>query len=214
MNVPAQDRNMNHLGQLVRDRAENWLGAVTKAGFRVQVIETFRTAARQDYLYSQGRSIPGDIVTQTRDSAHEYGVAFDLMPLTWNGRAWVGTWDRALYSRIYAAVPPRKYGLELLPWEMPHVQLAGVNGPQQRTAVSVWAAQHGVQANVIRGSSWPMPGVVSRGVLAPVSRAIGRVMVPNPAGGWQDVKGQRVQLGGVVVNAVGADVWVAPGRRS
>lgn len=210
--IPRQDRDMNHLSQLIRGRAESWLAAVRKAGFQVQVIETFRTAARQDYLYSQGRSIPGPVVTQTRDSAHEYGVALDWMPLRWNGEAWVGSWDRALYSRIYAAVPPGKHGLEILTWEMPHVQLLGVNGSGQMTPVSVWAQAHGLQANAQAFSQWPLPGVGLRGKPMPVSKQVGRVMVPNPAGGWQDVKGQRVQVGGVVVNAVGADVWVAPGR--
>lgn len=37
-----------------------------------------RTDEEQDKLYEQGRTTPGNVVTWTRDSTHEYGIAFDI----------------------------------------------------------------------------------------------------------------------------------------
>lgn len=45
------------------------------------VTETFRTVAEQDTLYAQGRTKPGNIVTNARgsdyESQHQWGIAFD-----------------------------------------------------------------------------------------------------------------------------------------
>lgn len=158
-----QDRNLNHLHPLFRPKLEQWLAAARKAGFRVLVYETFRTKERQEWLYAQGRTRaqldavglrhvqprPGPIVTKTLDSAHEYGVAADVVPLKPDGSPdWKG------YAALYKAAPPERYGLERLSWEQPHLQLAGVNGPNQDRPVAEWAKKHGIQANVIVGSTY------------------------------------------------------------
>lgn len=50
------------------------------AGLKVLVTETYRTKAEQDALYAQGRTKPGDIVTNAKYplSPHCWGVAFDF----------------------------------------------------------------------------------------------------------------------------------------
>ena len=212
--IPEPDRNPDHLHPIFRAPVENWLAAVRAAGYHVQVIETFRTAERQDWLYEQGRTRPGAQVTRTRDSAHEYGVALDWMPQVWTGTGWLGTWDVTLYNRIYVAVPPKNFGLETLAWERPHLQLAGVNGPDQNLNVGFWAAKAGIEADVVVGSSWPPPPPVMVPIAPVVKAPAGRrVFVANASGNWEDVNGKRVQIGDVVVNAEGADVWIAPGGR-
>jgi len=45
----------------------------------VEIVETARTSERQDFLFSQGRTRSGPVVTWTRDSNHERGVAADLV---------------------------------------------------------------------------------------------------------------------------------------
>lgn len=47
-------------------------------GFRIY--EGYRSKERQDFLYEQGRTKPGPIVTKARagQSAHNYGMAVDL----------------------------------------------------------------------------------------------------------------------------------------
>lgn len=45
----------------------------------------FRTPATQEKLWDEGRTVPGDIVTNARDgwnSNHCYGMAFDVVPYT------------------------------------------------------------------------------------------------------------------------------------
>lgn len=51
------------------------------AGQPIQVTETGRSPARQDWLFAQGRSRPGPVVTWTRDSRHESGRAVDVTVL-------------------------------------------------------------------------------------------------------------------------------------
>lgn len=48
-------------------------------GHEVEITEGFRTQARQNHLYAQGRSEPGEVVTWTRDSAHTSGYAADVI---------------------------------------------------------------------------------------------------------------------------------------
>ena len=56
----------------------------TKQDF--SVLEGLRSKARQEYLYAQGRTRPGKVITWTLKSKHIDGVAVDLIPypLDWN----------------------------------------------------------------------------------------------------------------------------------
>ena len=53
-----------------------------KKGLKLGIGECFRSKAEQDELYAQGRSKPGNIVTNARgvtySSQHQWGVAFDI----------------------------------------------------------------------------------------------------------------------------------------
>jgi peptidoglycan LD-endopeptidase CwlK len=145
MKEPVQDRNKDHLHPLFREPLEAWLAATRAKGFRVLVYETFRTLPRQKYLYAIGRTIPpwGKFVTYTLDSCHRYGIAADIVPLDTQGRAlWNG------YDRLYRAVPPAAFGLELLDFERPHLQLVGGQ---------VRARHLGIKPDVIVGSTHVAP---------------------------------------------------------
>lgn len=50
-------------------------------GVEFRVIETYRPQARQNYLYSLGRSRPGGKVTWTRRSRHTDRLAADVVPM-------------------------------------------------------------------------------------------------------------------------------------
>jgi len=58
------------------------------------VVQGFRTKAQQDALYAQGRTTPGDIVTQAPypRSAHCWGLAVDVARVTPSGQR---VWDYA-----------------------------------------------------------------------------------------------------------------------
>lgn len=53
-----------------------------KQNLKIKIGETLRTAAEQDALYAQGRTKPGNIVTNakgsTYSSQHQWGIAFDF----------------------------------------------------------------------------------------------------------------------------------------
>jgi peptidoglycan L-alanyl-D-glutamate endopeptidase CwlK len=50
------------------------------AGITIKIISGLRTYQEQDALYAQGRTAPGDIVTNARGgySNHNFGIAFDV----------------------------------------------------------------------------------------------------------------------------------------
>lgn len=47
-------------------------------GHSVEIVEGFRPQARQEFLYEQGRTRPGDVVTWTKSSKHTLGMAADV----------------------------------------------------------------------------------------------------------------------------------------
>lgn len=121
----AQNRNLDALHPTFRRKFDLWIAAARAAGFDVRVLETFRTPARQAFLFSQNR--PGHWVTSKSgkpgdESLHQSGVATDIM-IQVNG---VPNWNGALYSTLYKKVPPANFGLEPL-WglEWVHLQIAG-----------------------------------------------------------------------------------------
>ena len=50
------------------------------AGISIRIISGLRTYAEQDALYAQGRTAPGNVVTNARGgySNHNFGIAFDI----------------------------------------------------------------------------------------------------------------------------------------
>jgi len=71
------------------------------------IVQGVRTQAYQDDLYAQGRTKPGNIVTQTRDSRHIGGYAIDFACLK-DGAI---NWDTSLYVPVASAF--KKASLEL-----------------------------------------------------------------------------------------------------
>jgi hypothetical protein len=84
-------------------------------GHEVAVAEAGRTQERQDYLYAQGRTRPGPVVTWTRHSEHTLGRAVDVTI--------DGGWDDAGAFRLLQRVA-REEGLDTLGARDPgHLQL-------------------------------------------------------------------------------------------
>lgn len=104
-NVETADVNMDHLFKSFRDKVVLILAQVnyeTKGKipgvYGWKVAEGFRSQARQDWLYAQGRTRPGSIVTYKRGATgnHPKGLAVDIYPhdakgnIIWepDGRCW------------------------------------------------------------------------------------------------------------------------------
>jgi peptidoglycan L-alanyl-D-glutamate endopeptidase CwlK len=75
----------NHLNSLnphVAALARKFLALTRANHLEVRIYFAFRSWDEQDRLFAQGRSMPGDIVTNARggDSYHNWGLAFDAAP--------------------------------------------------------------------------------------------------------------------------------------
>lgn len=97
-------------------------------GHDVTVVESARSQERQDWLYAQGRTRSGPVVTWTRDSAHTRGEAVDVII--------DGTWDNPDgFARLQRIA--REEGLRTLGMKDPgHLELAKGEGmPDDPTAM-------------------------------------------------------------------------------
>lgn len=77
-----QCRDLKELHPMVAKAAEVALEECNRLGLNIAVTETYRTKERQDYIYEQGRSRPGGIVTNARGSSmssyHQWRLALDI----------------------------------------------------------------------------------------------------------------------------------------
>ncbi|MDX2006568.1 MAG: hypothetical protein SFU83_14945 [Meiothermus sp.] len=133
---PRQNRDMNALAQEFRNRIEVWLAEANqwlerqygKGKAQMLIVETSRTLARQQWIYKHGRvrgyGVMGRPVTWTLWSAHRLNRAIDATPQLFQGGRWVARWD--LMDDVLRAIPLRPYGLEGIPQEKAHIQLAGM----------------------------------------------------------------------------------------
>lgn len=120
-------RDINELHPRVRDMAQKMIDLCAAEGIDIILTSTYRDHASQEWLFAQGRTRPGNRVTNARggQSFHNYRVAFDVVPVV-NGKA---VWnDTRLWQRIGAI--GESVGLEWA-WrwrtfkEMPHFQYTG-----------------------------------------------------------------------------------------
>lgn len=86
MNIcdPRTEANIATLLPVVQAAARKFMAvagpAMAEQGLILRIIEGTRTYAQQDYLYQQGRTRPGPIVTNARGgySLHNFGIAWDV----------------------------------------------------------------------------------------------------------------------------------------
>ncbi|MEH6941541.1 M15 family metallopeptidase [Bacillus sp. JJ722] len=78
MSVTKTCRDVNELKPVAKQACLLFLEECKKAGLDVFITETYRSQARQNYLYEQGRTRPGQKVTWTRSSNHTGRMAWDI----------------------------------------------------------------------------------------------------------------------------------------
>ena len=71
-------RDINALSPVAQKACRAFLAACEKEGLPVLITETYRSQERQDYLYAQGRTRAGKVVTWTRNSRHTGRMAWDI----------------------------------------------------------------------------------------------------------------------------------------
>lgn len=201
------ERTRNHIAQLHVD-AQPWAAAHMQAigqsreippGWRVEIISSYRSVEEQDRLFAQGRTRPGQRVTNARggQSLHNYRLAWDLGLFGRSGE-YVGR------SPVYASIAPlgEQLGLE---WggrwrsrDEAHYQMT----------VGLTVAQ--IRARVRRGLQIPVPPLAvhaaamvpeepvqvfdgAQSTTIPAFLAEGRV--------WVAVRAYVERFGGAVLNA-------------
>lgn len=108
----------------------------------VRLFEGYRSQARQTWLYEQGRTHPGSIVTNVRTPIkHGYGLAADVVGYTMSGEpSW--DWPDAFWEQLGHAA--RTQGLE---WggdwkgnlnDTPHIQMSDDYKAQHFTEVKAY----------------------------------------------------------------------------
>lgn len=133
-----RNNSLNLLYYPFRVRLLRGLELAHAAGLKAYLFEGTRIGGRQQWLYSQGRSRPGMVVTLARGgmSYHEYGVAGDVVfdgsekrgvQWSWEGD-YIGS-KKDDYNRLGPIM--ESVGLEWLGRstkfrEMPHFQLKGL----------------------------------------------------------------------------------------
>ena len=122
--APATSTVQNSLASLqpqFRDKLNTVIAQMrSQFGYQVDVRETYRTQARQDQLFAQGRAAPGPVVTWTDHSLHSQGLAADVSV--------TNAADPALANQRLAAVA-QQVGLRTLgPRDPDHVELMRTAG--------------------------------------------------------------------------------------
>lgn len=94
-------RKLSDLSPEVAEKAQQFLDQCKDQGIDVLIYCTLRDFKEQNDLYAQGRTKPGKIVTNARggDSWHNWGRAFDCVPLVGGKPAWD---SQELYRKIGA----------------------------------------------------------------------------------------------------------------
>lgn len=122
-------RSLDDLHPEFRARVNVWLTQCEAADIDVLVYCTLRSLEEQARLFAIGRTRPGKRVTNARpgQSAHNYGLALDFVPMIGGKPQWNG---KALYNRAIDIA--ENVGLESLrnsrfP-ELAHLQMPGWRG--------------------------------------------------------------------------------------
>lgn len=119
-------RSLDDLHPWVKAKAERFVEKCRVLSRPVLIYETLRTPEEQDQKYAEGKS-----EAKAWESPHQYGLAFDCVPLCQDGKtAWWGApeniWEFLYSMGASCGLDPLgdKYG-EYLPWDKGHMQEPG-----------------------------------------------------------------------------------------
>lgn len=122
---PPQVRELAQLEPRFRAAVESFLAEASAKGTKLKVLETKRSAERQAWLFAQGRTRPGKIVTWTMASRHLTGEAVDVWP---SGLGFSSKTDLDSAVSILTGLRPlaNKWGLDnSIPNDSGHFQWKG-----------------------------------------------------------------------------------------
>ena len=77
-NITTACRDISELTPNAQKACRLFLKKCEESGLKVRITETYRSQERQNYLYAQGRTRSGDVVTWTKNSRHTSRRAWDI----------------------------------------------------------------------------------------------------------------------------------------
>jgi peptidoglycan L-alanyl-D-glutamate endopeptidase CwlK len=85
------EKRIKDLHPAIRDRARMFINEADRQGIKLRITAGKRTFSEQNELYAQGRTKPGQVVTNAKggESFHNYALAIDVVAL----RDGKGIWD-------------------------------------------------------------------------------------------------------------------------
>lgn len=116
------NRNLDDLAPFFAQKIISALNECHSLGINIHLFEGYRSTYRQDWLYAQGRTREGTIITQAQGgkSLHQYGLAADLCFK--KDDDW--SWDkRDPWDKVHKIM--HKYNFETLSFEKAHIQIDG-----------------------------------------------------------------------------------------
>jgi len=127
---PSSENRLKKVHPELAKRVRMLSDHLAKAGMQIEVVQGLRTFAEQDALFAQGRTKPGQVVTNARggQSNHNYGLATDVVPF--NGKT--PNWNAPNSIWVAIGAEAERLGLE---WggnwkkfiDKPHIQLPGLS---------------------------------------------------------------------------------------
>jgi peptidoglycan L-alanyl-D-glutamate endopeptidase CwlK len=131
-NITDQCRDTKQLNELCATLLDLAFSEIKKNGINPLLVETYRTQARQAYLYSQGRTVKGAVVTWTLDSIHTLRNAVDVVPQRVVDGKITAIWNSNDKQTLKLIEIMTKYGFESgANWntskDSPHFQIKGVS---------------------------------------------------------------------------------------
>ena len=157
----ASEARLAKVNPQLANRIRLMAAELRKQGIRIMAVSGLRTFAEQNALYAQGRTKPGNIVTNARggQSLHNYGLAVDVVPVNSNGQP---NWNasEATWQKIGTA--GKKLGME---WggnwtsfkDRPHFQMTG--GKSISTLLSEYRANNGNLGKIWDGVNKKYPHI-------------------------------------------------------
>lgn len=149
MDVISESRLLQ-LNPLLAAKIRAMAGSLIESGIEIRVVQGLRTVEQQNALYAQGRTAPGNKVTNAQGghSWHNFGLAADCVPGIRGAAKWTPNWDAKHPDFAAMIAAGEAQGLVSgAKWvsmpDEPHFQLAGIPVSPDDAAREVLAA-HGV----------------------------------------------------------------------
>lgn len=113
-------RDLSKLAPFLVVRLNAALDECFDKGYEVAVFEGYRSPERQQWLYDQGRTRDGAIITHARpyESMHQYGLAVDIVG--YYNKKWDWSIDYDKITEIF-----KRHGFKPLKFEKAHFQIDG-----------------------------------------------------------------------------------------